>query len=275
METRNAIERWLGKKCREWSFEVASFVKMLSKNWTRHFAEEIAAVGVADVEKLEEERANGRRSGSALNQERTYLRQLFRYAELHGWREKGQDPTATWKYRSTKVRRPYAPLTQEEEARLLAVAPEWLRRMTVLGICTNLRERALRGLTWGMLDEQGVLRVPAELIKTEDPRTIPLVPRALELLTPRGAPEEKILAGCPKSASMIWREFKRYGRQAGINANSTPHDLRRTFAQRLGFAKVPTHLLLKLGGWKTMSILVTHYTSDVPTDDARKLMENL
>src|SRR5262245_19488853 len=133
MTVKEALAMWLRKKLPTWSEQHAANVTRWCEGWLRHFGSEIVgSVAVRHVEALETERADGRRSASALNQERTYLKNFFAWCRLQGLT--AAEPVAAWEYRRPVVKREYVALTREEEDRLVAVAPPWLGRFVRFAI---------------------------------------------------------------------------------------------------------------------------------------------
>ncbi len=272
MRLSEALDLWLEKKRRELTPVYVKTLRRWTQNWLVVFSnKEVSDVMVADVEKLEALRDNGRRSASALNQERVYLRGFFEWARALGYT--AMDPVATWKFRRPVVRREYATITREEEDRLVAAAPEmpWLQKYVVLAVCTGLREGTIRRLTWAMVREKdGVLEIPARLMKTRHAHQIALPARALAALGPRGT---GLLIGDLPTKDNVYRGFKRAAKRAGISSVTSPHDLRRTWVERLSRAGQPLQVIQSLGAWKTVSVLLNHYVLPVSTDLQRKILE--
>ena len=247
--------------------------RRLAKGWVEGMGSlAVSAVTVADVERIEMARDNGQRSGSALNQERTYLRQFFKWCVLNEWRT--SDPTATWAYRSTEVKREYCPLTREQEDALVEVSPPWLRKFVRLAVCTGLREGTIRQLTWGMLTAEGVLVIPGRIMKGRKEHRMPVAARALEELGARQPAECPLVPGLPV-ATVVYRDFKKFGARAGLPPIASPHDLKRTWISRMMKAGVSVDRVMALGGNRTMGILLKHYFAPVPTEEAREILEKV
>ena len=75
-------------------------------------------------------------------------------------------------------------LTDEEEARLVAIAAPWLREIILVGLDTGLRRSNLVGLQWSWLHEEGtVLLVPRQQVKAKKATVmIPLTTRAASII---------------------------------------------------------------------------------------------
>ena len=273
LSVASALEQWINKKRRTWCPKVTEHVRRLAKGWIEGFgAKRVSEVSVADIERLEMLRDNGQRSGSALNQERTYLRQFFKWCRLNEWRT--TDPTATWAFRSTEVKREYVTISREEEDRLVEVSPQWLRKFVRLAVCTGLREGTLRQLTWGMLTESGELVIPSRIMKTRRDHRMPLAQRALAELGARQPAECPLIPGMP-CATIVYRDFKKFGARAGLPPTASPHDLKRTWVARMMSAGVPLNQVMGLGGYRTTGIILKHYFAPVPTDEARAILEKV
>ncbi|MCI0408928.1 MAG: hypothetical protein L0191_10245, partial [Acidobacteria bacterium] len=177
MTVQEALDQWLETKRARWSRKTAKFVRHLCDGWARSFGDvEVGGLGALEVMDHEMRRADGKRSASALNQERSWLRMFCGWARLRGMLT--GDPTAGWVYRKYEVVRQYAPLAREEEERLVAAAPGWLGRFVTVAVCTGLRSGTLRRLTWEMVSPAWVLEIPGRIIKQKKPLRLPLSERA-------------------------------------------------------------------------------------------------
>jgi len=261
-----AVKFWLEKKNRTWTPVVAEYVKHLAEGWERVLGVvDMNAVTTKAIEKIEAVRDDGRRSASALNGERGYLRAFFAWSTKMGYC-KGT-PVTTWGFRRPTVRKEYVCLSAEDEAKLLAQCPPWLARYVRFGIQTGLREGTIRQLTWEMLKDSPLrFEIPAALMKTRHAHVFPVTPKVAAVL---GAVvgHGPIFADLPPAAK-LWREFKKAAYLAGINPATSPHDLRRTFVGRLSAAGVPVQTIMKLGAWRSMGVLLSHYCTQVPHDVA-------
>jgi integrase len=251
MRFDEAVGMWIEKKSRSWTSTTTGFVRHLADNWKRIFGEkEVAEIRVMDVERLELERDNGQRSGSALNQERTYLRSFFKWAKANSIGP-GQEPTQTWALKKATVKRKYAEVSVEDEDRLIEAASPRIKRFIRLAVRTGLREGTIRRLTWEMVGPTWVPEVIREL-----------GPRGAGLLLPELPPAHK-----------VWKLFKEATKKAAMDPATSPHDLRRSWVSRLSRANVPAQVVQKLGGWKTMGVLLAHYCMPIPDDQARSIFE--
>ena len=158
-------------------------------------------------------------------------------------------------------------LIDEEEARLLAALPEFVRPLVVVAHEAGLRKGALLGLQWPDVD----LRVGAVTVRRDKAGRVlrlPLNSRALEALREvrrwqvqrareifRGTRE--ILSPfvfCTPAGGYLHDLERDYWRPA-VEAAGLPgfrfHDLRHSFASRLAMAGVDSLAIEQLGGWRT------------------------
>jgi integrase len=167
-------------------------------------------------------------------------------------------------------------LSGDEETRLLAALPSWLRPLVTVALHTGMRRGELRMLRWEDVDLQtGSLQVRRD--KAGDGRWVTLNSAAHEalLMTKR---ERKVLGpyvfGSPEGKSLD--NLERHWRPA-LRAANLPnfrfHDLRHTFASRLAMEGVDLYTIQRAGGWKTAT-MVQRYAHLSP-DHMRAAVERL
>ncbi len=280
-----AAEDWYQKKSGSgrWCPQVQENVRRYVKRWKPAFGSKpVGELQVLDVELYESERAKTGVAASTLNQERTYLRQFCRWARSHGWLE--EDPTMNWEHREEVVRKKYCPLSIREERRLLPKMPRWLARASKFAIATGLREGTIRAVLWRMAELRRVRRglrvwiltIPGGIMKTRKDFWIPLSEEAQEAMGKAKRPEDHIFDLPTKT--MVCYYFKRAVRAAGLDPACSFHDTRRTFVARLSAAGVPMNVIMRLGGWKRPTTMLTHYCElqeDVALAAARKVYRGL
>jgi len=143
-------------------------------------------------------------------------------------------------------------LRDEEERRLLAACPAWLREFAVE---TGLRLGEILTLQWPHVDlGHGTLTVEAATTKNGLPRTIPLSDRALAVLQRRqslsGIASLVVFANRKsgqRTLGTVNRAIRRALTRAGIT-NCRFHDLRHTFATRLCQDGVDPYTVQRLVG---------------------------
>jgi integrase len=130
-----------------------------------------------------------------------------------------------------------------------------------------LRRGNLRNLTWDHIVD-GELRLPASVTKNGKPLVLPLTGRLAAVIERR---RKLRVEACP---FVFHRHGKRLGKfprvwKAAAAAIGLPglllHDMRRSGARTFIRAGVPEDVVLKLGNWKTRSMLQRYNV--VSTDD--------
>jgi len=265
-----AVEDWLRKKAASgrWCPLVEGNARRYARAWKESFrGKRIGDLQILDVELHEARRAarkgqKGLISNSSVNQERAFFRQFLKWCRTHNWLS--SDPAAAWETREELVRRKYVPLTLDEEHRFVRKARKWLGLVVIFAISTGCRLGTIRALTWSMFSARvirnqrvSMLLVPARVMKTRKDHTVVLCEEALAAMGKPGASEDPIFR--LPSNSMVDYWFKKAARKAGIDPACTFHDTRRTFVARLAAENVPMNVVMKLGGWRRPTTMLTHY----------------
>jgi integrase len=196
------------------------------------------------------------------NRELAVLKTLFNLCR--GWQLfDGPNPVATVKF-TKEPRQRLRFLEPEEEARLLAVAPEPLRTIILVGIYCGLRLKSeALTLKWQDIDlGRRTLTVLAAFAKTGNTRSVPLhslVVAALERLPRRG--ERVFTRHDGRPYRTLYKGFTSACRKAGL-VDVTPHTLRHTFASRLLASGVDPIMATRLGGWSSIKMLDRYAHAD-------------
>ena len=265
------VNRWLEKKAHLTPRALEDLYRMARRWRAAVGAKEVSELGPEDVEAVERASAAGR-SASYVNKERMYFRGWLRYAAELGL--VSESVGRVWKRRQEVVKKEYVCLSREEEERLLAHCPCWLASIVEFAVATGLREGTLKLLTWGMVGEEGTLRVPPEIMKARKAHRIPLSGKAYAALGPRRGPTEALFPDLPE-ARVVYRCFKKAVKAACINPNTNVHDLRRTFVGRLLQAGCPTATVAQLGGWAGESVMIRHYLAEMESVEALTYLEKV
>ncbi len=162
-------------------------------------------------------------------------------------------------------------LDDDEQAALLAAAPEPLRTIILVGLHTGLRIKS-EALQLKVADvdlARGLVTVPAAYAKNGRSRTVPLnsTVRAALARTLEDRPGGPVFArrgGAPYRS--IRKGFRRACEAAGLT-DVSPHVLRHTFASRLAMAGVDPRTIQDLGGWRSLA-MVERYAHLSPTHKA-------
>jgi integrase len=138
--------------------------------------------------------------------------------------------------------------------------------LTELAFVTLMRRANVLGLTWPMLDPTfedghiigGTLTLPGTATKNKRPLTMPLTGRLLDVIDRRWQARRETCAHLFHRAGKPVCDFDGPWR-AAAKAIGQPrlvfHDLRRSGARVLLRAGVPEDIVMKMGGWKTRSML--------------------
>ena len=152
-------------------------------------------------------------------------------------------------------------LTEDEEGRLLANSPLWLKEIIVFALNTGLRQDELLSLEWSRVD---LFRKTMFIKETKNgkPKTLPLNCVALGVLQKKSG--EKVIslkndlvftsnAGTKINKRNLTRAFALALKRAGV-MDFTFHCLRHTFATRLTRSGVDLYSISKLLGHKNMKM---------------------
>jgi integrase len=154
-------------------------------------------------------------------------------------------------------------LTFQEEERLLAASPEWLREIILFALNTGMRQGEILDLQWPMVDlSRKTVTILEQKNKGKD--TLPLNASALEVLKRRGrvrsiksnlvfynGNQNRI------NARNLQRAFDSVLKKAGIEKFRF-HDLRHTWATRLIQAGVDSYTVQRLGRWKSSTMVMRY-----------------
>ena len=142
-------------------------------------------------------------------------------------------------------------LTYGEEDSLLNACPKWLRDIVEFALNTGARMGEILELTWKDVD---LFRrvVVIHQGKTEQNKTIPLTPTAMDVLKRRVRHIRTSLVfpsvnGTRITNTNLGRAFRKALKRAGIEGFRF-HDLRHTFASRLAMAGKDLYVIQKLLG---------------------------
>lgn len=192
-----------------------------------------------------------------VNRDLAVLKVLFNRCTTWGLFE-GANPVRAVKLRKeprTRLRW----MTDEEEARLLAVAPEPLRTLILLGVHTGVRiqAEALR-LRWEDIDlVRGLLSVEASYAKSGRSRSVPLnslIRQALGSLQKQATGPFVFAKRDGSPYRSIRSTFVTACRRAGLSG-ITPHTLRHSFGSRLAMSGADMRTIQEVGGWRTLGMV--------------------
>lgn len=257
--------------CRKSELKAEGYIKRWSKRWE---AKEVSELTERDIQELERERQNGSRAASSLNYERNLLRQFCAFCArcslpLRAGISEG------WKARVEDVNQECFTFYNPTERRALRDSiREDLKRYVFFSAVTGLRQSTIRRLIWGWISPGGVLRVPPSAVKNRVAIRQALPAELIEVLGPRGKPQDPVFGEMPPWPQTVWKEFRKACRRAGVPVGS-PHDLRRSFASSLMEENVPLLVIATLGGWKKVETIRRYYCTGVPDSECRRVLGKL
>lgn len=207
----------------------------------------------------------GRRSEGAapktLNDELTLLGHAYKLA-CKEWEWVTENPVQ--RVSKEKVRNQIERwLTQEEEQRLLAASPTWLREILVFALHTGLRQSEILNLEWPQVD---LFRRTISILeqKNRSKDTLPVNATVLDVLKDRAKRRSMATGyvfcnqvGNRMDARDLLREFYSARKKAKL-VKFRFHDLRHTWATRLVQNGVDLYTVQKLGRWKTITMVMRY-----------------
>ncbi len=193
--------------------------------------------------RLEITKQGNRVSTATIHYELKVLNILFELADVWGWTG-GLNPVKGYrKRRKDSGIKPSDPderyYSEEEEERLLHVAPAIWRWRMIFAVETGLRKNEQFGLIWDNIDlAEKKLTVPAHLAKGKRKRDVPLTPRAImaaKMMKQNGVPwvcpREDGQQFSPRSIQ-VWKRMQAFGTATKVEDVSW-HAWRKTCGCRL------------------------------------------
>ncbi len=148
--------------------------------------------------------------------------------------------------------------------KLLTHIPANLKDFVEWGYKTGQRKGETGLMTWAMLDGD-VLRLPGDIAKNREARTLPLTAELAEIIKRRQAARRVEVNGTSQLCEFIFhrggqpvgdfkKRWKTACKKAGV-PGTLYHDLRRSFVKNGTRAGIRASLLMRAGGWATESML--------------------
>lgn len=198
---------------------------------------------------------------ATVNRQRTFLSGILSEAERRGYIERNPARgVSNLPEHNDKLRW----LTNDEEERLLAHAPGYLRPIILVALHTGTRRGEVLTLKWADLDfGQKLVRVTHT--KNHRTRYIPMnskLEKLLESIKPEATTWEKsayVFANAETETKFkdLSRAFEGACRRAGLE-DVTFHTLRHSFASRLAQAGVPLNTIRELLGHGDMTVTMRY-----------------
>lgn len=159
-------------------------------------------------------------------------------------------------------------LTEEEEIRLLAACPFWLRDLVIFALHTGMRLGEVLALTWNGVD---LARSTVIVFRSKngERRTIPLNQTVMALLKEKSRVQHinTVLVFPSKTGTLLDANHLRRAFRVAISRAELQdfhfHDLRHTFATRLVQSGVDLYKVQRLLGHKT-SVMTQRYAHHCP-----------
>jgi integrase len=258
--SKEFLEKYSKVNKRSWERDERIINPHLDKFFGSKFIYEIKE---KDIEEYKKERLLTGIKHSTLNRELACLKTILNKAKEWGYIE--QVPKIKlFKENNQRVRY----LTEEEEEKLLKIAPEPLKSMIIIALNTGMRQGEILNLKWRDIDlNEGIIIIQDS--KSKEKRVIYMNKTTKEtfinLLSIGG--KEYIFEsknGDRYSESYIQHSFEKVVKQAGIK-DFKFHDLRHTFASRLVMAGVNLKTIQELLGHKDyrMTLRYSHLSPDI------------
>jgi hypothetical protein len=169
-----------------------------------------------------------------------------------------------------------------EELTLLCrhMMPKYGRLCWIACYAGGLREQNLLDLTWRKIHEDSSGRwtivVPGSEMKGGRELRWPVTASLRAILGPRGAPDEKVIPGLPRSRSKIWEMLKKGSRRAGLPPEwAYVHQFRRTCCAWLKRAGVTRDEAMRLFGWRSEDTMLNHYWPRETDDERRAILDKM
>lgn len=256
VKAKEAFLEWASTNKRPRTLRV--YKQQLGKLEESFASKRLSQISAFDIERHKKVRTE-QGARVVINRELAVLKNLFNKCILWG-KFDGQNPVRGVKMME-EPRRRVRYLEPAEEAALLAVAPEPLRSLIIIGTNTGIRIGAeALTLKWECIDfGRKSLTVQAAYSKNGRLRNIPLNSRALEALQhlhtvrrsdyvfakPNGQPYKD-----------MEKPFRAACQAAGLAGTGvSPHTLRHTFASALVMRGVDLLTVQQYGGWATLDLV--------------------
>ena len=228
------------------------------------------------LEQWKKLRKDAGKAPGTVNTELATLKSVF--AKAKAWGKLSEHPGTSVKLLQNP-RHKIRFLSEEEEARLLAVCSPALRRVVQVGLLTGFRRQELASLRPEDVDMQnGTISVAACYSKNGESRTLPVGPRLKavlqEALAASGSAPTVLVNdfGRPWHLDTLSGQFRAACQEAGIGSLG-PHVLRHTFASRLVMAGVDLPTVQELMGHKNIEMTLRY--SHLSPHHKRTAMETL
>lgn len=261
-----AVARWLDERPAKRSLKKdTANLRWLHPQFGGLMLEEITADRIRDAASARAaERSDKREKGDPLkltspatvNRMLALIRSILRAAVAWEWLDRA--PVISMRVEKSERMRW---LTRDEADRLIAALPDHLKAPARFTLATGLREQNVLRLEWSQVDlDRRVAWVHADQAKGGASFAVPLNADAVVCLRGQiGVHDQWCFIG-PKDGPVV-RANNHGWRSAIKTADVAPlrwHDLRHTWASWHMQAGTPAEVLMKLGGWKTLAMVMRY-----------------
>ena len=151
-------------------------------------------------------------------------------------------------------------ITKEEASQLLSVLPHHLSLMAEFSLETGLRQANVTGLKWSQVDlDRRRLWKSYDEMKNRTALGIPLSKRAVEIIgSQKGIHEEYVFTFQDKPVTWVSGNAWRKALKRAKITDFRWHDLRHTWATWHIQRGTPVEALMKLGGWKSLTMVLRY-----------------
>lgn len=195
-------------------------------------------------------------SAATVNRMLALIRSILRAAVEWGW----IDRAPAVRMRQEKAER-LRWLTRDEADRLIAALPQHLKAPARFSLATGLREQNVLRLEWSQVDlQRRVCWVHADQAKGGLAFSVPLNTDAVLCLRGQAGAHMRWCFPGP-SGEPLARANNHGWRSAIVKAKVAPlrwHDLRHTWASWHVQAGTPLEVLMRLGGWRSLSMVLRY-----------------
>jgi integrase len=269
--SKEFLERYSKVNKRSWERDERIINHHLNKFFGNKFIYEIKE---KDIEEYKKERLLTGIKHSTLNRELACLKTILNKAKEWGYIE--QVPKIKiFKVDNQRVRY----LTEEEEEKLLKIAPEPLKSIIIIALNTGMRQGEILNLKWRDINfKDGIIIIQDS--KSKEKRIIYMNQFTkevfLNLLSNKSKEYVFEKEGKKLDTFYISHLFAKLVKQAGIK-DFRFHDLRHTFASRLVMAGVNLKTIQELLGHKDykMSLRYSHLSPEIKKQAVEILDKNM
>ena len=150
-------------------------------------------------------------------------------------------------------------LTHDQARRLLDAMPDgWMKDVCEFALSTGMRAGEILSLEWDQVDQgREMASVLASKAKSGRGRAVPLNQTAMAVIERRKDKHKRFVftAADKQTHEIDRRVLVRALADANLDPSFRFHDFRHTWASWMAQSGVSTHVMMKLGGWSSLTML--------------------